>query len=534
MTLHKSQPLLAFLLAVTGITLSNLAFALSSCDQSLDQSNLLASAQVNGWGMDKQNRRYQMNSDITADNVTQLDIQWTFAVPNAIQVRSQPVVTDEALFFGTQNGTVLALNRETGCEYWRFKATSEVRTALSMGPDASGTGALLYFGDFGANIYAVDAATGKLIWKQDASQHYSATSTGAPTLYDGVLYAPVSSLEVGIAVVPLYPCCQFQGQVTAINALTGEIIWNRSVIPEKPQRVEDRPWYWPHYHQSGAPVWSSPTIDADRGLLYVGTGQSYMTPTAPTSDAIVALDLKTGDIVWRQQTNTTDAWNFSCLLKTGNCPKPGPDFDFGAPPILTKNSEGKSLILAGQKSGAVYALDPDNKGALLWQKQVGTGGALGGVHWGMAVKDDVLFVPISDAETPVFSGLEAPPKPGLYALNINNGELLWQATPSRPCRDNASGQCKANFSGAALVTDDIVFAGDLDGTLWAFSTNNGNVLWQFNSDKKLPALEGATANGGSIDSAAQIVANGQLFLSSGYGIFGKKPGNAFIVFGLKP
>ena len=505
--------------------------AAATCTGSLSGPSLLATTKVSGFGLNVHNTRFQPTPGFSSDDIQNLQPKWIFAVPNGIQVRSQPVVTENALFFGTQLGDVYALNRKTGCTYWVFHAKWEVRTALSIGPSADGTGAILYFGTILGRIFAVNAETGELIWSQRASTYPSSTSTGAPTLYNGVLYAPVSSLEVGLAAIPFYPCCRFQGQVTAFNAYTGDIIWKRKVFDDAPTKVGHRSYFWPHFAPSGAPVWSSPTIDAKRNSLYIGTGQSYMAPAGDASDAIIAMDLTTGNVLWRRQTFAGDAFNISCVVKTGNCPGPGSDFDYGSPPILTTTSEGKDIILAGQKSGLVSALDPDDNGKILWQNRVGSGGVLGGIHWGMAVEGDTVYAAVSDNPVLKVPGTDGPPRPGVYALDIHDGALKWEAKPTIPC---AKGRCVPHFSAAVLAVPGAVFASDLGGRIWAFDSSTGKTLWSFNTDIRFPVtVNGRVAHGGAIDAAGEVAGGGQLIVMSGYAdyyLFGEKPGNAFIVF----
>ena len=124
----------------------------------------------------------------------------------------------------------------------------------------------------------------------------------------------------------------------------------------------------------GRGVWSTPTVDAARGVLYITTGDNYSHPATDTSDAVMALDLKTGHIVWSQQTTPNDVYNSSCGGRGTNCPaESGPDYDFGGSAMLVRTPDGRDVLVAGQKSGVVYALDPANKGKLLWQTRVGKG-----------------------------------------------------------------------------------------------------------------------------------------------------------------
>lgn len=515
-----------FSLCVASFLMSFAAIAEEACESTLDAQQILSTAQVSSWGFNIRNTRFQpaARAGLEAPFTEAPQLDWAFDFRNAIQARSQPVITQHAIFTGSQSGNVYALDRKSGCVFWRFKASLEVRTGIVLGTNEAGDIPILYFGDFLGTAYAVNAVTGELIWKKDASNFYAATITGTPVLHDGVLYVPISSLEVGIAAIPFYPCCRFQGQVTAMNAYTGEWLWNKSVMTDKPKRVGTNSWFATNFSPSGAPIWSTPTIDVKRNRLYVGTGQSYMPPAADTTDAIVAMDLDTGEVVWKQQMTANDNWNIGCLANSPNCPEPGMDFDFGAPPILLTMPDGTDRIFAGQKSGSVYALNPDQDGAIVWQKKVGRGGALGGIHWGIASDGERIYVPVSDSD--LFGAIQGEPKPGLYALNPATGDILWESKPQYTCGERP---CTPAFSAAITVIPGAVLAGDLEGYLTLFDSANGNVLWTFNTDQHWPSVTGRTANGGSIDSGGPIVAGGQIFVNSGYGLFNKKAGNAFLV-----
>ena len=291
----------------------------------------------NRWGNGTDNRRYQPAAvgGITPANVADLELKWAFAFPAAARARSQPAVTEEAIFTGSQDGRVYALDTQSGCIWWTFDADSEVRSAPTIGDDGR-----LYFGDFNANVYAVDAKSGKLVWKQSVRDHPAGTITGSLTLHDGRIYVPMSSTEVVSAMNGDYGCCTFRGGVTALKAADGKPLWRMHTTDEAKANGKNRKDVTA-FGPSGAPVWSPPTIDARRGLLYIGTGENYSSPANDKSDAIIALELATGRIRWVRQIVTGDAWNASCgthdWTNNINCPKEdGPDLDFGAPPILVK------------------------------------------------------------------------------------------------------------------------------------------------------------------------------------------------------
>ena len=488
----------------------------------------------NRWGNGIDNRRYQpaSASGITPKNVADLELKWAFAFPNAARARSQPAVTDEAIFTGSQDGRVYALDTESGCVWWTFDAESEVRSAPTIGTDSAGKIDRLYFGDFNANVYALDAKSGKLVWKKSAKDHPAGTITGSPTLHDGRLYVPMSSTEVVSAMNGDYSCCTFRGGVTAMDASDGQKLWRMHTTQEPEENGKNRKGV-AAFGPSGAPVWSSPTIDAKRGFLYIGTGENYSSPANDMSDSIIALELGTGRVRWVRQIITGDAWNASCGEHSNNinCPKEhGPDLDFGAPPILVQTTGGRDVILAGQKSGMIYGLDPDAKGNILWQQRAGMGGFNGGVHWGMASDSRTLFAGIAD--TPGNKGAVGPPRQGMHAFDVMTGKPVWSRIEPYICKEDKH-ECRTALSAGVTLTDGIVFAGALNGILRAYSAQDGRILWTTDTRRNWPTVTGIKGYGGAIDSAGPVIARGLLIVNSGYDKFGQIPGNVLLVFGPK-
>ena len=489
------------------------------------------------WGGDPRNSRFR-NSDKTAirrGNIDRLKVKWVFGFPNASRARSQPAATREAIFTGSQDGTVYALDTDTGCIWWTFYADAEVRVAPLLRSDQRGLPSELIFSDFNANVYALRANTGELLWRTSVKDHPVSTLTGAPSLFDDTLYVPLSSTEVVSAVNPQYECCTFRGGVVALDANTGKRRWTfNTVTPPLPtsQNAAGAQLYGP----SGAPVWSAPTIDASRGLLYFGTGENYSMPASDLSDAIVALHLSDGRIAWANQTLQGDTWNAACEYgKSGesaeiNCPDiRGPDFDFGAPPILTTLANGQDIILAGQKSGMVYAMDPENNGRTLWAIRAGMGGYKGGIHWGMASDGETLFVGVAD--TPGHRQSVGPARSGIHAYDPATGELRWARLERGLCEE-AKMRCWAAASAPVTATDELVLVGGLDGVLRIHSSRSGELLWSYDTVRVYDTVNGVTAKGGSIDSAGPVLIDGKLILNSGYDKFREIPGNALIVFEL--
>ena len=496
-----------------------------------------------GWGVDLHNSRFQPDSagGISAGNISELEIKWVFAYPNAFQARSEPVYGGGAVYVGSQDGTVWALDAETGCLRWRFQATAEVRTGIVISPWSSTDEAvdpLVYFGDTLANTYAVSARTGELRWKIKADDHPHATSTGTPTLSGDRLYVPVSSLEVVAAADPTYECCNFRGVLLAVDAETGETIWKSPTTDRPAAPVGRNDAGAAILAPSGAPIWSSPTVDPERGLVYVATGQNYSSPADGNSDAIIAYDSASGDKVWVSQQTASDAWNVACYtsipgVSNVNCPEEdGPDYDFGSHTILVERDSGEQVLVGGQKSGHAVGVDPDT-GATLWRTRVGRGGIQGGVHFGIAAQGHTVYVPINDLVYPIDDaryGYDMKPRPGVHAVDAADGTLLWSTPAPDVCGDTEF--CDPGVSQAVTAVPGAVIAGHLDGRLRAYAREDGELIWQKNLLGEYDSVSGEVATGGAFSGGGVLVANGLVYVNAGYGYNNHIPGNALIVLGL--
>jgi len=508
------------------------SFTIGLCENEEEE---VAKNQIDNWGLGIRNQRYYAQEDlkINETNVAQLELDWVFAFPNASRARVQPTLDGNTLFTASQTGTIYALDKNTGCTKWTYQADEEIRSALVIGRDESGKAKQLYFGDFSANVYALDLQSKKLLWKTKVDDHPAATITGTLSLLDDRLYIPVSSTEILSAIDENYPCCSFRGAMVALDRNSGSQIWKSHTIRQLPgeqgKNSEDVPILGP----SGAPIWTAVTIDTARQCLYVGTGENYTRPVTNTSDAIMAFSLADGKVLWVQQTMSDDAWNGACVTLTSraNCPEEsGPDADFGAPPILVRHG-GRDLILAGQKSGYVYALDPDNQGQIIWQNLVGRGGTMGGIHWGMATDENILYVPIND-RGPYDLHEDKPKSPGMHALQISDGKLLWSTIEEDRCPPLTLRGCGPGLSAAITLTPEVVFGGTLDGYMKAYATKGGKELWSYDTKRDYEAVNGVKAFGGAIDSDGPIIIGDLLFITSGYAKFAEKEGNVLLAFKL--
>ena len=480
-----------------------------------------------GWGLDLENRRYQPASHIDRSNVSALALAWVFALDGGKRPHSYPAVSEDTLFIGSQGGNLYALDLESGCERWVHRVGKGVRTAVIHGRMENGE-ARLFFGTRDGRVHSVDARTGMPFWSRRIADHTFAISTGTPSFHRGRLFVPVSSIEVAMAANPLYGCCTFRGSVLALGAADGMRLWRARSIDAEPSITGRRALFIEEWGPSGAPIWSAPTYDAMTNLLFVGTGQNYSGPATETSDAIIAFDAETGERRWVRQFTHDDVFNMSCSIHPNhpNCSQNGPDFDFGAPPLIAELADGRRVLLAGQKSGGVFAMDP-HTGDLLWETKIGRGGYLGGVHWGLAVNEGLglLYVPISDDNGGSVSGESAA---GLHALDLATGALRWRYSSVDTCEGKA--RCWAGFSAAILATEALVFAGALDGMLRAFDAETGEVLWSFQTWRDYQSVNGGKARGGAIDVHGPMLFEDLLLIQSGYATFSQAGGNSLLAF----
>jgi polyvinyl alcohol dehydrogenase (cytochrome) len=355
--------------------------------------------------------------------------------------------------------------------------------------------------------------------------------TGAPLVDQDTAFIPVASWEETRSTNPDYPCCTFRGSVLAWRIKDGSEVWKTYMIAEKAKQTSEHEW-----GPSGAAVWATPTLDSKRGVIYVTTGDNYSKAATPMSDAVLALEVSTGKIVWSKQTTPGDVWNTLCSTK-GDCP--GPDYDYGSSAILEKLDDGRDVLLAGQKSGIVYALDPDHKGAILWQTRVGQGGTLGGVEWGMASDGRQVYAATSDLVRTQSTGADplnlnpqiVDPKigGGLTALRITTGEKVWFAPPI-PCGPTAKPGCSPAQPQAVTAIPGVVFSGSIDGHLRAYSAEDGKVLWDFDTVREYQTVNGVRATGGSLNGPGAVVVGGMLYVNSGYARQGTIPGNVLLAF----
>jgi polyvinyl alcohol dehydrogenase (cytochrome) len=489
-----------------------------------------------GWGNDGSNSRYQTKAGFSASDVPRLKVKWAFALPGELSASGQPSIAGGRVFFGSPNGYVYALNADKGCVHWFFQASAGVRGGISFGriDTANGAREAAFFGDLAANVYAVDAATGAVIWKVKVDEHPLARVTGSVVLHNGRLYVGTSSGEEIASVATDYQCCTFRGSLSALNANTGAKVWKTFLVDE-PKPTKKNKAGAQMYGPAGVAIWTAPTIDPQRNVVYVTTGNNYSDPTSDKSDAFMALDRDSGKILWTRQITPNDAYTSSCRMpdKTNCSEVGGPDVDFASSAILVSLGGGKRALVAGQKSGVVHAVDPDQDGKLLWSVRIGKGGTIGGVQWGSAADANNIYVALSDAGRisltyTASSDIDSKVGGGMFALRLKDGERAWYV-PAPPCGENRP-RCSPAQSAAVSAIPGIAFSGSIDGHLRAYSTTDGKVVWDFDTIRSFDAVNGVTARGGSIDGPGPAIANGLLVVNSGYAGAGGMPGNVLLAF----
>ena len=496
----------------------------------------------NGFGASLTNSRFQSSESagLSLADVPKLQLRWAFGLGDVTNARGQPVVAAGRLFITSGIGGVYALDPKSGCSYWDFTTDAPVRSGVVVG---DGANPRVFFGDAAANMYALDAANGKLLWKVQVERHPAAVITDTPAYFAGAVYVGVSSTEEFAGADPKYECCSFRGSVVALDAGTGKVIWQTYTIAEKPQPTSKSKTGAQRWGPSGAAVWSTPTIDVKRNAVYIATGDNYSDPPTKSSDAVIALDRTTGQILWSQQMTANDAFTVDCVRpeKTNCADTNGPDFDFGQPPILASIAEGRQILVIGQKSGVAHGLDPDAKGKILWQMRIGQGSSLGGIEWGSAIDQQNMYVALSDisfrsaAPDPEHPGrrtFELDPEKGggVFALDLATGKKVWTAPPAS-CGNRR--HCSPAQMSAVSAIPGVVFEGSVDGHLRAYESKAGAVVWDFDTAREYDTLSGQKAHGGAIDAGGPAIVGGMVYVYSGYGQWGGMPGNVLLAFGVE-
>jgi len=509
----------------------------------------------NGWSNDLFNARFQpgKGAEMSPAAVTRLQLKWAFALPSASSIYGQPTIVGGRVFVSGDSGYVYSLDAASGCVYWSFQAQSGVPSAVMINPRPGHPNQLVAnFGDIRGNAYAVDATNGELIWKTLVDEHPLSRIRGGIKYYNGRLYVPVTALEEVESGSFNYKCCNSRGAVVALNAEDGKELWKTYTIPEAAtqRKTPDGKTY---FGPSGAGVWGPTMVDPKRKAIYVSTANAFSEPETGREDAVMALDMDTGKLLWVQQDEPGDIWHGGCpagpplaglglppqgvaryaaqnrqgrgpnggraqqrprppLPPDYYCPpaKGNPDWDFSAGVMMTTLPGGKDLLIVGQKSGVVWAHDPDKKGALVYESDISRG--------------EITFGGAMDSENGYFAMRGG----AVVAMRLADGLEKW-ATYIAP---QESMPTHRGISAAVTVIPGVVFAAGLDGMLHALSTFDGRELWSYDTTREVKTVNGLTASGGSIGSAGPTVAGGMLMVTSGYtGFQSGQPGNLLLAFG---
>lgn len=540
-------------LAVPALLTSHAASA-AQCTDSIDTSSPVIS---DGFTFNLSNTRNAV-SQITSANVTNLQLAYAVADVGSTMKRAAPAMTSQAIFYAAGDN-VTAINRVSGCTYWTYAARVENKpligpnyvrsSAVYYLPKTSSQPAVVLFGDYYGYFYAVNAQNGAKIWAKFVGEETDYHMvTGSPQIYNGVMYLPVSSKEVVLTAASLVRrCCTSHGLIRAVNPYTGAYLWTYETTPKATLQPDGK-----SMGPNGESMWGVPAIDPARNAIYIGTGQNLTPPATNNSDSIIALDMSKGTVKWVFQGYAGDTWNASCQAPSPfdfHCVPPiGQDFDFGAPPILVHLANGNDAVIAGEKSGMVFSINPDT-GAMNWSTRVGQGAPLGGIHWGLATDSHNVYAAVSDVTVNKISGVGGTggtggpdgmtevtgATPGVYALDLQTGKLVWQFRTSHAYQGS---NYDSIFSAAVSITNDVVFAGTLDGVMFGLRSSDGKLMWSYNTAHSFTDVNGTTGNGGTIDSVGAVPAGTDLLINSGYNQFGgvnpfqTGVGNAMYVFRL--
>jgi polyvinyl alcohol dehydrogenase (cytochrome) len=518
------------------------------CQGARARVDLKAPPSVATFGFDARQTRTltPKQTGLSKAKLAKMELAWSLGFPDVTMIRSQAAVVSDNLFLPVAEASALysldVSDPAKPCVQWVYNTPggAPLRTSAAYGVIADGTPVLAFSG-LDSTVHVLDARTGKPLWTRNVASYSYSLTTGTPRVLKDRIIVPVSQFEIMEAGNNAVSCCTNHGYVLSLDPKTGAQQWRYDTMPDA-RPVRDRGDGKPLLGPSGAPIWNSPVVDERRGLVFFGTGEANSPPAHRNTDALIAIRLKDGAEAWSHQATENDIFNVGC----GPNPRPNQfncvketvyrDVDFGASLILAKLSDNREVLLAGQKSGTVWALDPDT-GKVLWRRDIGTGAPNGGIHWGIAFDRDLVFVPVAQIGRPLPGGQPIDPKlqPGLYAVDARTGEIRWHYSATPSCageRGKKAPRCDRlyGFSGAPTVIDGVVVQGGLDGRLYAIDAASGQALWTYDTLRDFEALNGVRTHGGSIDSASIVAANGLLFVGSGYGMFGQAPGNALLAF----
>lgn len=480
--------------------------ALNPCPSGPSAPVALGMAEWNGWGRDLANSRYQPEPALRAKDVSKLVLRWAYALDGSPS-DGQPIVVGGRVFLASSSGRVYSLDARSGCNYWTFMAAAGVDPAMIVGDLGEpklvkskwhpwhrwhdrwhrwrrGRGmnahiavieppSALYFGDDAGTVYALDAETGALLWKVAAGAGLHARVSGSPALSGDSLFVPLTSTD------------GTRGAVVSMDIATGAVRWETEISR--------------HLIRSdgGTEIAATPTVDTRRGALYIAAG---------AAGAIVALDLADGKPRWvgaRPKKEISPGHG-------GAAPADGTRLPSSSPPILQTLADNKQILLSATSSGIFYALDPDRDGALLWRTDVVPGA--GRIVWSHAADHRNVYV--------AFANLNPPPGnaagDGLAALSMATGKIRWLKPLVRPDCSPAGPACAPAVARAVTVIPGIVFCGSSAGHLRAYSTIDGQKMWDYDTAGDYQTQNANRVRGASRGVSGAAVVGGMVYVNSAY------------------
>ena len=483
-----------------------------------------------GWGPKADNTRFQSaeRAGLTAEQVPKLTLKWAFGYPNSATARNLPNVAGGRIFVGSGSGLVYALDAKTGCTIWVLQANAGVRSPVVIAPRPEG-GLAAYFGDDRSNVYAVNPADGKVYWQRRIDDHPASHVIGAPAFYEDRLYVPVSSLEEVQGGNAAYECCTFRGSVVAMHAGTGAVIWKTHTIEGEPRVIGKNPGGAQRWGPAGAAIWGTPTVDPKRRLVYVATGNMYTEPQQPTSDAVMAFTLDAGKIAWTNQVTPQDVFVVGCgPPRRRQLPaerwsrtrfrlrQPADAGDDRRPRSPRHRSEVRHRLGARPRQAGSRGLAvPRGARQRARRHGVGLGGRCG-----------ARVLPGRRPEWP----------PGRATARRSPRQRAsasgWPPAPPTACGERGARGCTPAILAAISVMPGVVFVGSNDGGVRGYSTKDGSIIWQFDTNKEFETVNGVAAKGASINGPGPVIANGMVYINSGYGSLGGRAGNVLLAFGV--
>jgi polyvinyl alcohol dehydrogenase (cytochrome) len=386
-------------------------------------------------------------SPIDPQNAATLHPAWH--IRTAEPVSAAPIAAGGRVYFTDWSDTAYAVNAATGRVVWKRTIGRPQERWPWHG--LAGTGALVggtwYVASVEGRLYALDAATGAVRFSERITNQRFAGVLADLQYVSGVLYIgldsvaePLSSM-LGPGYVP-----KFRGQVLAVDAATGRVLWRTQLV---------RP------PANGVPVWGGVAVDQARGLIYVATGNNYSGRASGTSDAMICMSARTGRIVWINQTIKHDVW-----IPTH--PK-GPDWDYGAAPqLFTVHRGGRAIpaVGAGDKAGLYLAFDRLT-GRRLWKVEVGTTQGEG-IRWDGSIANGTIYISSNTS----FADMNAAAHPvRIRALDANTGASRWVRW-----RVQAGQGADASF-----LAHGVLFVGDETGGLGVYDAADGHTITELHA-----------------------------------------------------